>query len=100
MQSRRARDRSASTHTQLHLATKDLGVGFRTDLAELVSAYSELTLQSIELGPLLRELIGFVRNHHLHIPPELVLLIRALVTIESVGRTLSVISLVSVLIEG
>jgi hypothetical protein len=34
MQSRRARDRSASTHTQLHLATKDLGVGFRTDLAD------------------------------------------------------------------
>ncbi len=36
----------------------------------------------------MRELIGFVRAHHLHIPPELVLLIRSLVTIESVGRNL------------
>ena len=62
--------------------------GFRRDLAELVAAYSELNLEAIELGPLLRELIGFVRAHHLHIPPELVLLIRSLVTIESVGRTL------------
>ncbi len=61
---------------------------FRRDLAELVAAYSELSLEAIELGPLLRELIGFVRAHHLHIPPELVLLIRSLVTIESVGRTL------------
>ncbi len=61
---------------------------FRRDLAELVSAYSELSLETIELGPLLRELIGFVRAHHLHIPPELVLLIRSLVTIESVGRNL------------
>jgi ubiquinone biosynthesis protein len=62
--------------------------GFRRDLAELVASYSELNLENIELGPLLRELIGFIRAHHLHIPPELVLLIRALVTIESVGRTL------------
>lgn len=61
---------------------------FQRDLAELVASYSELNLDTIELGPLLRELIGFVRAHHLHIPPELVLLIRALVTIESVGRTL------------
>ncbi len=56
--------------------------------AELVASYSELSLETIELGPLLRELIGFVRAHHLHIPPELVLLIRSLVTIESVGRNL------------
>jgi ubiquinone biosynthesis protein len=62
--------------------------GFRRDLADLVASYSELNLENIELGPLLRELIGFIRNHHLHIPAELVLLIRALVTIESVGRTL------------
>jgi ubiquinone biosynthesis protein len=62
---------------------------FRRDLAELVAAYSELSLETIELGPLLRELIGFVRAHHLHIPPELVLLIRSLVTIESVGRSLN-----------
>lgn len=61
---------------------------FQRDLSELVAAYSELSLETIELGPLLRELIGFVRAHHLHIPPELVLLIRSLVTIESVGRKL------------
>lgn len=43
--------------------------GFRRDVAELVSAYSDLTLDSIDLGVLLRDLIGIIRTHHLSIPP-------------------------------
>jgi ubiquinone biosynthesis protein len=62
--------------------------GFRRDVAELVSAYSDLTLDSIDLGVLLRDLVGIIRTHHLNIPPDLMLLIRAIVTIESVGRSL------------
>ncbi|GAC1470045.1 MAG: AarF/UbiB family protein [Isosphaeraceae bacterium] len=60
----------------------------RRDAAELVAAYSDLRLDSIELGLLLKELIAFFRTHHLHIPPDLVLLIRSLVTIDGVGRAL------------
>jgi ubiquinone biosynthesis protein len=60
----------------------------RRDAAELVASYSDLTLDTIDLGILLRELITFIRTHHLHIPPDLVLLIRSLVTIEGVGRAL------------
>jgi ubiquinone biosynthesis protein len=62
--------------------------GFKRDVGELVITYSALTLDSIDLGLLLRELTGIIRTHHLHIPPDLILLIRALVTIESVGRKL------------
>jgi ubiquinone biosynthesis protein len=62
--------------------------GFHRDLAELVASYSELNLDAIHLGPLLRELTGFIRTHHLPIPPDLILLIRSLVTIEGVGRNL------------
>jgi ubiquinone biosynthesis protein len=60
----------------------------RRDVAELVASYSDLSLDAIDLGVLLRELITFIRTHDLHIPPDLVLLIRALVTIEGVGRAL------------
>lgn len=60
----------------------------RRDVAELVSTYSDLTLDSINLGVLLRELIAFIRSHDMQIPPDLVLLIRSLVTIEGVGRVL------------
>jgi ubiquinone biosynthesis protein len=62
--------------------------GFRRDVGELVASYSELTLETIDLSLLLRELVAVIRTHHLHIPPDLVLLIRALVTIEGVGRNL------------
>lgn len=60
----------------------------RRDVADLVAAYCNLTLDNIDLGVLLRELISVIRTHHLHIPPDLVLLIRSLVTIEGVARTL------------
>jgi len=61
---------------------------FRRDVGELVASYSDLTLDAIDLSLLLRDLVGFIRAHHLSIPPDLVLLIRALVTIEGVGREL------------
>jgi ubiquinone biosynthesis protein len=62
--------------------------GFHRDVSELVSAYADLTLDTIDLSVLLRDLVGIIRTHHLSIPPDLALLIRALVTIESVGRCL------------
>ena len=61
---------------------------FRRDVGELVASYSDLTLDTIDLSVLLRELVAVIRTHHLHIPPDLVLLIRSLVTIEGVGRSL------------
>lgn len=60
----------------------------RRDVGEIVSVYTDLTLDNIELTRLLHELVGLMRTHHLRLPPDLVLLIRALVTIEGVGRTL------------
>jgi ubiquinone biosynthesis protein len=63
-------------------------LALRRDASELVASYSDLTLDSIDLAVLLRELISFIRAHRLHIPPDLVLLIRSLVTIEGVGRAL------------
>jgi ubiquinone biosynthesis protein len=62
--------------------------GLARDVGDLVAAYSDLTLDNIDLGRLLRELVALIRTHHLRIPPDLVLLIRSLVTIESVGRRL------------
>jgi ubiquinone biosynthesis protein len=61
---------------------------FRRDVGELVASYSDLALDTIDLSVLLRELVAVMRTHHLHIPPDLVLLIRSLVTIEGVGRSL------------
>lgn len=62
--------------------------GLRRDIGEMVLTYSELTLDSIDLSKLLGELVALIRSHSLRLPPDLMLLIRALVTIESVGRHL------------
>ena len=61
---------------------------FRRDVGELVASYSDLTLDTIDLSLLLRELVAVIRTHHLQIPADLVLLIRSLVAIEGVGRSL------------
>ncbi|MEW4569626.1 AarF/UbiB family protein [Tautonia sp. JC769] len=60
----------------------------RRDLGEMVLTYSELTLDNIDLSKLLGELVALIRSHHLRLPPDLMLLIRSLITIESVGRHL------------
>lgn len=63
-------------------------VALRRDVSELVGTYYDLTLDTIDMGILLRELVAVIRTHHLHIPADLVLLIRSIVTIESLGREL------------
>ena len=60
----------------------------RRECAELVASYADLSLDTIDLGRLLKELVEFIRRFQLRIPPNLVLLIRSLVTIDGVGRTL------------
>lgn len=60
----------------------------RRDVADIVHAYGELTLDTINLSVLLRELVGVIRANRLRIPPDLVLLIRSLVLIEGTGRRL------------
>ena len=48
----------------------------RRDVAELVAAYADLSLDNIDLAQLLREVVELVRRHRLRIPADLVLLIR------------------------
>ncbi len=82
-------DRVIRALERLEIRSEDLDPRtFRRDIGEIVASYAELTLQTIDLSLLLGELISVIRTHHLHIPPDLVLLIRSLVTIEGVGRHL------------
>jgi len=60
----------------------------RRDAAEIVATYSDLRLDALDLGLLLKELVAIIRTHRLKIPPDLVLLIRSLVTIDGVARAL------------
>jgi ubiquinone biosynthesis protein len=58
------------------------------ELGELVDAYSGVTFRDLEVGPLLLEAVSVMRRYRLQFPPDLMLLVRAFVTIEGVGRQL------------
>ena len=55
---------------------------------ELIEQYSYLSLKSVNMGELLNKLIKLISSYKLKIAPDFYLLIKALVTIEGVGRKL------------
>ena len=63
-----------------------------TDLKKVVSDfiddYYEVPLQEIHTGHLLTDLIGILVQFRISVPPDLLLLARALITMEGIGRQL------------
>ena len=60
----------------------------RRDVADLIDGYSGAALRDLSIGPLLRDALTIMQRHRLQFPVDLMLLMRALVTIEGVGRQL------------
>lgn len=60
----------------------------KRDLSEFIDNYYDLPLEEIEVGRMLQEFIDIVTTYHIKIQPNLMLLIKALVTIEGMGREL------------
>lgn len=59
---------------------------FRADMAELVQSFEVKSFDQFDLPGLLNNLFATMRTHRLRFPPQLILLIKALTTIEGVGR--------------
>jgi ubiquinone biosynthesis protein len=62
--------------------------GFRADVRDFVSRFQNVPLDQLNMGPLLQEFFARLRAHKVRCPGDLVLLIKALTTIESVGQWL------------
>lgn len=60
----------------------------RRDLSEFIDDYYELPLEEIDAGKLLTEFIEILTTYHIRFPSDLMLLAKALVTIEGIGRQL------------
>lgn len=60
----------------------------RRDVSTLVDTYLTVPLAHIDLSVMLDEMLKIVHRHGLQIPPEFLLLVRALTTAESLGRKL------------
>ena len=62
---------------------------FRADALFFMNTYVEMDRQKLEVGKMLARFLDLLRQYGLRIPTDLVLLIKSIVTIESVGIMLS-----------
>jgi ubiquinone biosynthesis protein len=60
----------------------------RRDVTELLEAYSGAAMRDLSIGALLHDALAVMHRHRLQFPVDLMLLARAFVTIEGVGRQL------------
>lgn len=60
----------------------------RRDLHDFIEDYYDIVLQDIEVGKLLSDFIEILTHHHIHFPPDYMLLAKALVIMEGIGRQL------------
>ena len=61
---------------------------FRQDLVEMLDVYGNMTLRDLSISELLRDAFAAMARHRLQFPSDLLLLVKAFLTIESVGRQL------------
>ncbi len=60
----------------------------RADVSDFVESYYEVPLDQLKLGPMLTDFVSIMANHGLRCPPNFLLLIRAFITLEGLGRSL------------
>lgn len=60
----------------------------KRDLSEFIDDYYELPLQEIHAGKLLGEFVDILTHYRIKFSPDLILLAKALVTMEGIGRQL------------
>ncbi|MFC1851059.1 ABC1 kinase family protein [candidate division CSSED10-310 bacterium] len=61
---------------------------FRDDLIDFIEPYHGRSLKNIEIGAVISKAVEIAVKHKAHVPPDLMLLGKALLTIEGVGRQL------------
>lgn len=60
----------------------------RRDVEHLSAIYWGRPLKEVKMGPLLGDVFGVMRNHHLHLPSNLALLLKTVIMIEGLGTNL------------
>ncbi|MDT8442770.1 MAG: AarF/ABC1/UbiB kinase family protein [Desulfuromonadales bacterium] len=60
----------------------------KRDLNDFIEDYYDLVLQDIKIGRLFSEFIEILTHHQIHYPPDYMMLAKALVIMEGVGRQL------------
>ncbi|MCA9039515.1 MAG: AarF/ABC1/UbiB kinase family protein [Planctomycetaceae bacterium] len=61
----------------------------KIDVRDFIDAYYGVPLEKLNVGPMLNDFVMLMSTHHLTCPSNLMLLIRAFVTLEGMGRWLN-----------
>ncbi len=78
-------------HILAHLGVQTTEINirnFRRDIADIMDRYYGVSLQQIEIGKVTREMVDVALKHQVKIPPDYTLMIKALLTIENIGKQL------------
>ncbi|PLX91763.1 MAG: ubiquinone biosynthesis protein UbiB [Desulfuromonas sp.] len=69
--------------------SKEINISrLKRDLSEFIDDYYQVPLEHINFFKLITEFIDLMRRHHIKFPADLMLLAKAMVTIEGIGRQL------------
>ena len=69
--------------------SKEINIAeLKRDLSEFVDDYYQIPLERINSLKFVNEFIGLMKKHHIRFPSELILLAKAMITIEGIGRQL------------
>ena len=60
----------------------------RAEIDTFVDLYHGVPLSRLDIGAMLSDLLGILREHGLSLPPDLALMIKAFITLEGMGRQL------------
>ena len=85
------RDEAEASNAILRLAVSDGEPdrhSLERDVAEFIDRHFYRPLKELELGKLLHQLLEMTARHHLRISPNLFMMIKALSTVEGLGRAL------------
>ncbi|HKK98708.1 MAG TPA: AarF/UbiB family protein [Desulfotignum sp.] len=85
------KDSKKATEVLQNIATAQKNVNFQQlekDIMELMDVYMSLPLKDIQMGQLLEDLVQVLKSHELRLPPDMSIVVKALITVEGTARML------------
>jgi ubiquinone biosynthesis protein len=86
------KDSDALVHVLLRLSKTDNGVidrrALERELLSILNNYFAVPIKDVHIGKLLLAIMSLLRTYHLQLPTDLVIMVKALVTVEGTARLL------------
>jgi ubiquinone biosynthesis protein len=85
------KDSKKVTEMLLNIATAQKTVTVQQlekDIMDIMDVYMSLPLKDIQMGQLLEDLVQVLKSHNLRLPPDMSIIVKAMITVEGTARIL------------